>query len=210
MNRPPHQPQQERFCAQHHCSPLTSLDNPVAWQSLPFSTGRNNILQRGKYSLISRFTQAWTGLHRRLIMKYWWRIFDNVLGVPGTQLRMNEHLPLGGLHSFCPEWVVLRKARTLFPCVLHIRFTVPPLSRRPMLLPQPPPLNKGGGRGRRERKEKRCFSPDLLCSKLRSDREWYFSHCGFPVTMGSKKAFVKKSFFSQFMAEHPVASSKMK
>lgn len=103
MNRPPHQPQQERFCARHHCSPLTSLDNPVAWQSLPFSTGRNNILQRGKYSLISRFTQAWTGLHRRLIMKYWWRIFDNVLGVPGTQLRMNEHLPLGGSALFLPR-----------------------------------------------------------------------------------------------------------
>ena len=121
-------------------------------------------------------------------MKYWWRIFDNMLGVPGTQLRMNEHLPLGVLHPFCPEWAVLRKAKTLFPCVLHIHFTVPPLSRRPMLLPRPPPLNKGGGRGRRERKKKHYFSPDLLCSKLRSDREWYFSHCSFPVTMREYQA----------------------
>ena len=64
-------------------------------------------------------------------MKYWWRIFGNVLGVPGAQLRINEHLPLGVLHPFCPEWSVLRKAKTLFPCVLHICFTVPPLSRRP-------------------------------------------------------------------------------
>ena len=144
------------------------------------------------------------------IMKYWWRIFDNVPGVPSTQLRVNEHLRLGGLHHFCPERAVLRKARTLFLCVLHIHFIVPPLSRRPTLLPRPPPLNKGGQRGRRERKKKHCFSPDFLCSKLRSDREWYFSHCSFPVTMGSKKAFFKKGFFSQFMAEHPVASSKMK
>ena len=44
MNRPPHQPQQKCFCIRRCCSPLTSLDNPVAWQSLPFSTGKNNVL----------------------------------------------------------------------------------------------------------------------------------------------------------------------
>lgn len=94
--------------------------------------------------------------------------------------------------------------------VLHVHLAALPLRGRPLLLPLPPPLSKGErAKGENRREEKSC-SLTLLCSKLRSYREWYFSHCGFPVTMGSKKAFFKKSFFSQFMAEHPVASSKMK
>lgn len=44
VSKPPHPPRQKCSCTQCHHSSHMSLDNPVAWQSLPFSTGRNNIL----------------------------------------------------------------------------------------------------------------------------------------------------------------------
>lgn len=50
-----------------------------------------------------------------------------------------------------------------------------------------------GWRGReRTRRRAASHTCHLLCSEQRSHRAWYFSHCGFSVTMGSKKAFFKK------------------
>ena len=37
-------------------------------------------------------------------MKYWWRIFDNVQNVPGTKLKLNEHVPVGVCAPVCPDW----------------------------------------------------------------------------------------------------------
>lgn len=139
-------------------------------------------------------------------MKYLWCIFDNVPSVPGTQLWLKECIPMEVCtRSAQSRGWGLQKARMLLPWVLHVRLTALSLCERPAQLPP----NKCRGRGG-EKGKKSTTSPDSLCSELRSYKEWYFSHCSFPVTMGSKKAFFKKSFFSQFMAEHSVASSKMK
>lgn len=150
-------------------------------------------------------------------MKYWWCIFDNVLSVSGTQLGPNECIPVEVCAPVCPEqrwgWAVCGDSEKPGLCFFVFFISIDSFTSKqgtctPSPVPSPEQMPRDGeGEKRREKKH---YFPDLLISKLRSYREWYFSHCGFPVTMGSKKAFFKKSFFSQFMAEHPVANSKMK
>lgn len=162
-----------------------------------------------KGQLISRLTQAWTGQQSRPTMKCWWCIFEKVPSGPGTQLRPNERIPVEVCTLVCPgQGVGAQKSQGF--CALQILSTS--LSRREIAVsPWPPPqTNAEQGEGDERREKQHCFSPSLLCSELRPCRERHFSHCGFPVTMRSKKAFFKKTFFSQFMAAHPVASSKMK
>ena len=93
---------------------------------------------------------------------------------------------------------VLRKARTLLPCVLHIHHsTAPPLSERPALFPWPPPLNKRGGKGRREEKERKSTTSPLTCSAL----NWDPTENGISLTAvsqwqwGQRKHFSKRASF---------------
>lgn len=76
-----------------------------------------------------------------------------------AQLRMNEHLPLG-VQTLLPRVGAAQKARTLFSCVLHIHFTVPPLSRRPKC-PLPSPLPEQRWREGGEGEKSTNFSLDL-------------------------------------------------